>query len=44
MKRKKIIAIITLILIIIIAFFIYKNVTIEKNENKMETERRMMEE
>ena len=33
MKKKKIIAIITLILILILAFFIYKNVSIEKNKN-----------
>ncbi len=32
MKRKKLIAIITLFLIIIITFFIYKNITIEKNK------------
>ena len=34
MKKKKIIGIITFILIIIIAFFICKNTTIEKNKNK----------
>lgn len=32
MKRKKIIAIITAILIIALAFFVYKNVSIEKNK------------
>lgn len=31
MERKKIIAIITIILVIILAFLVYKNVTIEKN-------------
>ena len=32
MKRKKLIAIITLILIIILGFLVYKNVSIEKNK------------
>lgn len=33
MKKKKIIAIITAIMIIVLAFFIYKNVSIEKKRN-----------
>lgn len=33
MKRKKIVAIISLIFIIVLAFFVYKNVSIEKSQN-----------
>ena len=33
MKRKKIVAIISLIFIIVLAFLVYKNVSIEKSQN-----------
>lgn len=34
MKRKKLIAIITFLLILILAFFVYKNISIEKNKDE----------